>query len=85
MAICPDLTGPRCSHRQRQYLPVEFANSLGVPHSDGEEVRRELADAGAAFSGHFAEAAVDDRCGTYLDLFAITFVWLGHAHDPYRR
>ena len=54
MTICPDLTEPQCSHRQRQYLPVEFTNSLGMAHSDGEEVRRELADTGAAFSGHFA-------------------------------
>ena len=45
---------------------VEFTNSLGMSHSDGEEVRRELTDTGAAFSGHFNVAAIDDRCGTYL-------------------
>jgi hypothetical protein len=67
------------SHRQRQNLLIEFENGFGVTHCDGKEVGGELANTGAALGGHFAEPGVDDRGGTYLDLFAVTFMRLGHA------
>jgi hypothetical protein len=73
--------GRGSSHRQRQYLLVEFANSLGMADRNSEQVRRKLADTGAALSGHFPQAGVNDCCGTYFDLFSITFVRLGHRPD----
>jgi hypothetical protein len=71
----------RVSHRQRQYLSVtvELAHRFGMTHSKCKEVSGELADASAALGGHLAQAGVNDRCGTYLDLFAIAFVRLSHS------
>ncbi|ACC43923.1 hypothetical protein MMAR_p33 (plasmid) [Mycobacterium marinum M] len=73
------------SHRQRQNLLVEFANSLGPPDRDSEQVGRKLADACAAFGGHFTKPGVDGCVSANLDLLTRTFVRLGHGPDPYAK
>lgn len=68
-----------CLHRQRQNLLVEFADSFGSTDRNSEQVGGELADAGAAFCGHFTESGVNRCVSANLDLLARTFVRLGHA------
>lgn len=48
---------------------------------NGEEVCRELADAGAALGGHFAQTRVHDCGSADLDLLALPLMRLGHADD----
>ena len=68
-------------HRQRQDLlvPVEFTNCLGMAYRNRKQVGRNLANAGVPLGRHLAQPGVHDRGGTYFDLFAITFVRLGHG------
>ncbi len=79
MSHLPALIGGLCLHRQRQNLLVEFADSLGSTDRNREQVCRELADAGAAFGGHFTEPGVNGCVSANLDLLARTFMRLGHA------
>ncbi|GAB4662429.1 hypothetical protein MOKP64_47530 [Mycobacterium avium subsp. hominissuis] len=73
------VAGLEISHRQGQNLLIELTNGFGVTHRYRKEIRGELTNTGAALGGHFAEPGVNDRGGTYLDLFAITFMRLSHA------
>ena len=69
------------SHRQWQDLLVEFTDGLRMANRNGKEVGRKLADAGAAFRGHFTQAGIHGCGSTNFDLLALTFVRLGHAAD----
>lgn len=69
------------SHRQWQNLLVEFTDGLRMANRNGKEVGRKLADAGAAFRGHFTQAGIHGCGSTNFDLLALTFVRLGHADD----
>ena len=67
------------SHRQRQNLLVELTDSFGSADRNSEQIGRKLADAGAAFCGHFAQSGIHGCVRANLDLLARTFMRLGHA------
>ncbi len=82
MAICPDLAGLRCSHRQRQ-PPVVAATQLG--HQVGavnmyrQEVCEVLRDWQASVGCPGVHGLPHRPQRSTLDQYAITLVWLAHT------